>query len=516
MLHFSQLNTPPNHGDVLVAPSPPQMAAAARANHRALGRANVRLLDSTLAACRRQTRQSLVGSDEGIVIVTGHQPAFIHPGVWAKHVVAMRLARALDGVAVNLVVDSDAAATTTLEAPGVSENGLHLRHIAFADVRSGLPYELFARQSDNEIADFEQGVREALGAGYETSMMPAFFRGVQGAKGDADWVDQSVAGRRAVEAALKVEVIERRVSEVWCSPLLLEMIVHAEAFAASYNRALSRYRQANRIRGAQRPIPDLHIDNERCETALWAYRPGEARRRLFVRQRKGECRMWADDVEIGAARIDQLARCGGLETLLSDCRGWRLRPRALSLTLWARLLLADLFIHGIGGAKYDRITDMIIEDYFGIAPPAMACVSATLHMDLPDPEVSEDTLRGLRHAARDLVYNPQRNLTGGDDLEVLVQERVALVQRSQTLRASDRANRRARAETSRRIREVNQALLDRRPEALSGRQRAVIEASGRLVQARIARGRTYFFGLYDRARLAALCEALPDEGAFRL
>ena len=36
------------------------------------------------------------------------------------------------------------------------------------------------------------------------------------------------------------------------------------------------------------------------------------------------------------------------------------------LTLWARLLLCDLFIHGIGGAQYDRVTDLIVENYFGV------------------------------------------------------------------------------------------------------------------------------------------------------
>ena len=47
-----------------------------------------------------------------------------------------------------------------------------------------------------------------------------------------------------------------------------------------------------------------------------------------------------------------------------------LRPRALTLTLFARLCLGDFFIHGIGGGKYDEVTDAIIRDYFGVEPPA--------------------------------------------------------------------------------------------------------------------------------------------------
>ena len=32
-------------------------------------------------------------------------------------------------------------------------------------------------------------------------------------------------------------------------------------------------------------------------------------------------------------------------------------------------VLSDLFIHGIGGAKYDELTDEIIRRFFGIEPP---------------------------------------------------------------------------------------------------------------------------------------------------
>ncbi len=37
----------------------------------------------------------------------------------------------------------------------------------------------------------------------------------------------------------------------------------------------------------------------------------------------------------------------------------RLRTRALTTTLFSRFLLGDLFIHGIGGAKYDELGDEI-------------------------------------------------------------------------------------------------------------------------------------------------------------
>ena len=44
----------------------------------------------------------------------------------------------------------------------------------------------------------------------------------------------------------------------------------------------------------------------------------------------------------------------------------RLRTRALTTTMFSRFLLGDLFIHGIGGAKYDELGDEIARRFFGI------------------------------------------------------------------------------------------------------------------------------------------------------
>jgi hypothetical protein len=56
----------------------------------------------------------------------------------------------------------------------------------------------------------------------------------------------------------------------------------------------------------------------------------------------------------------------------------RLAPRALMLTLYIRLFVADQFIHGIGGGRYDQVTDRLIARQFGIAPPHFSVTTATL------------------------------------------------------------------------------------------------------------------------------------------
>ena len=53
--------------------------------------------------------------------------------------------------------------------------------------------------------------------------------------------------------------------------------------------------------------------------------------------------------------------------------GCKVRSRALTTTLFARLLLADLFLHGIGGGKYDELTDELMRRFFGCRAAGFPC-----------------------------------------------------------------------------------------------------------------------------------------------
>ena len=64
--------------------------------------------------------------------------------------------------------------------------------------------------------------------------------------------------------------------------------------------------------------------------------------------------------------------------------------------MYARLFLCDLFIHGIGGGKYDEVTDNIIRRYYGVEPPAYLVLSATLHLPLPHHPARPEDCRRLR------------------------------------------------------------------------------------------------------------------------
>lgn len=509
MLDYAKLIAPAENGEIRIEPGPAGLVDAARANSAQLKKSHVRVLDRPLAEWRVETRGRFGVAAQRLAIITGHQPAFIHPGVWAKNVVASRLAAALKASAINLVVDQDAPQGLVWDIPVVSVGGLSVRQVAIAHIRSGQAYESIPAQSPEEIDRLESQVRDALGDRWAGSAMPLYFEGFRALRDPAGWVDQAVAGRREVDRSIGVRLADHRVSTAWWLPLRAELLLNAGRFAASYNAALAEYRRDFKVRGANRPIPDLLIEPEIVELPLWAYRQDGLRFRIGVRSREDRIALIVRGETIA---VFSRAEIPNLQAADLDLGGWLIRPRALTLTLWARLFLADLFIHGIGGAKYDRITDSIIRSYFGIDPPPIACVSATLRLGLP---VTIGPMpERIRFELRDLQWNPQRHVTDGRVAGDLISRRAAAVERAGQLREGAPANHRARREVFHVIRDLNRQILETAPEVARRLAQAAAESKRTDEQRKIAAGREYFFALYPQAELLRLVKALPGERDF--
>jgi hypothetical protein len=126
-------------------------------------------------------------------------------------------------------------------------------------------------------------------------------------------------------------------------------------------------------------MPNLRISADSVEVPFWLDDlAGEARTRAEVVRRGGQ---WMLQFAGDGFTLDPAA--GGWESARALGR-WlmqhrlRLAPRALTLTAVLRLLVADQFIHGIGGGQYDQVLDGLIARHLKIEPPAFAVTTATL------------------------------------------------------------------------------------------------------------------------------------------
>jgi hypothetical protein len=227
--------------------------------------------------------------------------------------------------------------------------------------------------------------------------------------------DCFAAARRALERSWGCHNLEVPISLVCQTPAFatfaVHLITHLESFQEIYNSSIADYRRRNRLHSRNHPVPELVIRDGWLEAPFWGWRAESPRRgRLFLKPS-------ADRTEV---RTDQetwpdlppRSRPEALQAAWLDRQrqGWRLRSRALVTTLFARLVLGDLFLHGIGGGKYDELTDALFVRFFELDAPAYLVLSGTLWLPLPAPSTTPEDRRHAARVLRDVHFNPQRHL----------------------------------------------------------------------------------------------------------
>jgi hypothetical protein len=378
---------PTANGAVLAEPNFDAIPALVEANQRVLDRADVMVGGLSLRELRALARREVLElarentesparraglSFDGPLLLAGHQPELSHPGVWVKNFALHGLARKLGGIPLHLVVDNDTLKSTSLRFPVFRDrdpSSVHLESLAFDIMGNEEPYEHRAVNDEEQFRTFAESAAP-LFANWGYRPLLAKYWTVGKNVGEA-----FTAMRRACERAWGCHNLELPVSRLSQTNAFRAFAKHVLAnlprFCDVYNTAISAYRETNGVRSLNHPAPELA---------------------------DGEAPFWERTASGRRVRA----------TAASDPN--ELRPRALTLTLFARVCLGDFFIHGIGGGKYDEVTDTIIRDYFGIEPPAYQVLSATLHLPLPAFPSSADDLKRAERRLRDLRWNPQHCL----------------------------------------------------------------------------------------------------------
>jgi hypothetical protein len=457
----------------------------------------------------------------GPLIVDGHQPELFHPGVWAKNFAVQSLARRTGGRGLHLIVDNDTLPRTAIRVPMGDVGHPQIDWLPFDEPQAAQPWEEVRVSNPALFASFAERVAEAMRPWSVEPVLPAVWdRAVAVAGREQRLVDGLTVARITAEWAWGAGNLELPLSRLCVLPPFLwfvaALLSRADEFARHHNEVLAEYRRLNRIRSRSHPVPELVTAEEWIETPFWIWRAGEThRQRVFVRLAGPEIHLrGTGDLLAQWPASDGAAAVEALQSLAAN--GWRLRTRALATTLFARLCLADLFVHGLGGAKYDEMTDALLARFYGVQPPEFLTVTATVHLPLGElPPVSANDLGGLKHLAWDLTRNPQRHLgseASAADRQLVI-ERQQLVQR--LLTETDRRQRSLRRQMYRRVRAINAELaarLDSRRQEIADE---IARREHRRAANRILQSREYCWGLYPAELLRGFYAELfggPDHG----
>ncbi|MBI4701025.1 MAG: hypothetical protein HY744_07680 [Deltaproteobacteria bacterium] len=500
----------PGHGAVLCEPPASSWRALAAHNAAALDASRVHVGAVALGELRAAARPEILElaastlarwgdpaprAGPGPLLVTGHQPLLFHPGIWVKHVL-VAAAVASGGTGLGLIVDCDEAGALDVPVPRRGPR-LSVARRRLGAAPAGVPFEAAPPPAARDWERFIATVRADLATLGQPELL-----------GRLDELDR--AGRALVPASASlgdfVARLRRGVEQRAGAPCLHELPVSRlsqsrafRAFAAAlcadferlweaHNRALGAHRRGAGIRNAAWPWPDLREREGWLELPLWAVRQG--RREAVFARRQGKM------VILRVATQPELARLDG-PCVAVDAG---LRPRALVLTMFARLCLGDLFVHGTGGGRYDLATDAVMRELFAMEPPAFAVASATFPLPLgPAPDVTAE-LDALRRLLADLDHCPARHIDPAEPRQrALAAERrqIAAALASRALSPADRA---AAARRLRALRSQLAAALAARRREIEGR---LGELRARAVEHRAATLREYPLFLFDLVALRA-------------
>jgi hypothetical protein len=444
------------------------------------------------------------------IFLAGHQPQLFHPGVWFKNFVLSAIARRHAGVGVNLIIDSDTIKTACLRVPGGTPAEPRVESLALDRPTAEIPYEERSIIDRQCLGSFGARAAETTRHLVRDPLVHEFWPLVTQRARQCENLGLSLAqARHQQEGLWGASTLEIPQSQVCSLPafhwFMCHLLARLPRLWEQYNRSVADYRRANRVRSTAHPVPDLVIEDDWLEAPFWIWdRAHPRRRRLFVRQRGDEI-VLSDrrDIEFALA-LSPEGEAGRAAQQLADlaASGIRLRTRALITTLFARLVLGDVFLHGIGGAKYDQVTDLLIERFFGLKPPEYMTLTATLRLGVAREDVGPQDARRVDQKLRDLTYHPERHLEPGCDPSLVSEKRRWI----ETLPTPDNAKQRAR-----KIIAINEALQP----CLSGQRRQLLDERQQIVgglraQSMLA-SREYAFCLFPAEPLRRLMDIPASE-----
>jgi hypothetical protein len=367
-----------NHSTALIDGTPlPQFRRAAIAEVLQAARAYL-----------RECGEPVPDFPDGPLLMSGHQPELTHVGVLVKTFALHGLALQHGLSPLNLIVDNDTTKNTSLRfaaLDGPTPNDVHLQTLAYDRFEGEVTYEQRPVLDEQLFRTFAERAAPIIAKWSYRPILPEFWAEMLRQRERTPILGEIVAAtRRCWERRWGCRNLEIPLGRL-CRTNSFQrfarhIMVDLPRFYALYNECLADYRRRNHIRSRNHPAPDLARDGDVLEAPFWRMRTGTARRsRVMIRP--GETPLGSD-----------------------------LRSRALTTTMFLRYVLADGFIHGIGGAKYDEVTDALVERWLGIQAPGFIVVTATQRPPLPRLLTKPKDVSVAQWRVRDFRWNPQRHL----------------------------------------------------------------------------------------------------------
>ena len=441
----TRLRVPRRDGELLITPGLNQVTSGVAENQRIFEQGSMYFGDRPLKYRRALARREILELareytaslcpqappctecsidellDSRTMYVTGHQPELFHPGVWAKDVIVDELAKRNQGISLNVVIDSDAVKSSNVSIPVNREGQFVSQRVPVDHWSMGMPWQDLQVADEGLFESFADRIEDQIPQMPGTTEVKSFWRDVVSETQHSGSVTRGlVAGRVRLERKMGINNYEVPISLIAATSgyrnFLAELILNVSKLQQVYNESLACYRKQYHIKSAMQPVPNLTEKDGWYELPIWIWSTGSSSRKsLYVKIESDRLSLsdlshWEQQYPVDASSMDVEFISGVLLQLQN--RGIQLRTKAMMTTAFLRLYLADWFVHGIGGAKYDEITDLIINNFWGLTAPGFQVATGTLCLPLENKPVAPlQSSNQLKQQLRHSEENPETLLS---------------------------------------------------------------------------------------------------------
>ncbi len=312
-----------------------------------------------------------------LLIMSGHQPVVYHHGLLAKARAHQNVVQVTQAYGVHVVIDTDCGDSGELVWPARANDAIELARGSITEPTDKIFRQHTIVHSKELLACSEQIQRGLINVGLQE---------------EADRAARALAlyERFAGRSVLHAHTIVRWALQGFVMPevplsslfrldgfrqVLKHFCAEPRRVVRCYNTTLDEYRESHNISNKANPFPNLTVTARECELPLWRIEDGKRK----------------------SYKVEEEQQQPSSGEIVS---------RGSITTLFLRAFCCDLFVHGIGGAKYDRFVDEFAENLWGVKLPRFVVASATRYIA---PERLNDLERTSIYASqqKEITARPQ-------------------------------------------------------------------------------------------------------------
>lgn len=443
------------------------------------------------------------------IIQTGHAPILAHPGVLIKNSLADCLAKKVSGIGVNMAVDNDVCHDNCINIPNVNGSAPTMEKFEFVSMLKDSAFEEIGYSNSMQLTALRKDILQVIHNHEMKNTFNEFIDiAIKLSEETQSLSDLLTYARHAYLQKFDINNLEIPVSLMCRTGSFWNFFLHITGdiknFAKIYNARLEEYRKLKKIRSKANPLPNLEEKRNITELPFWIWRENGPRKKLFASLENDRQAGLIFENEVIAVldfrrngnSSENIRRLKGLEN-----KGMKIRPKAVTNTMYSRMFFSDLFIHGVGGAKYDLITDEIIRDFFGVEPPEYATISATLHLPYIPYDVCSEDAENIKHTIANMNRHPEKYISK----EIMkIPEIQFAINEKKDLITKETHNQTEKRQAFNRLKQINDMMKEKIKPLIMEKEKEAEEIEKKLRYNSIVKNREYPFCIYPESMVREL------------